>query len=1019
MHRITLLIRNFSSNTAIKPDFILNRRLGGLINTKRILSSVAMHPNIERKYNDIVKSAEDKRLYRGLLLKNGMKILMISDPTTEKAAAAMDIHIGSLSDPWNLPGLAHFLEHMLFLGTKKYPEENAYMQYLSEHGGSSNAFTSGQHTNYYFDVGCEHFSGALDRFAQFFLCPLLNEEVTDREVNAVDQENTRNVKQDNWRLFQLEKSTSKKGHVYTKFNAGNKDTLQTIPLQEGINVREELLNFHSQYYSSNIMALTILGKDSLDQMESMITELFGNVENKSVEIPVWLDHPYGEEQLQVELNIVPIKDLRQLNISFPIPDMSEHYLSKPSHYLGHLVGHEGSGSLLSELKAQGWVNMLCGGEKPGAKGFAFFTVTVDLSEEGLDHIQDIIMHVFQYLNMLRQEGPQEWIHRECQDLDNMRFRFKDKERPSSYVMTTVANLHEYPFTEVLSADYTMPDYRPDLIKMILGLLTPDKARISVVSKSYEGKTEQKEKWYGTEYSAKKIPAEVIQKWQNAGFNPKFSLPEKNDFIPTDFSIVPREEESSALPVLIRDTPISKVWHKQDDTFLLPKACYCIDLTSPLSYRDPLHTNLTRLFTVLVKDTLNEYAYAAEIAGIGYSLDSTVYGLYLNITGYNDKQDILLKKILEKLTNLTIDVKRFELLKEMYSRMLKNFNAEQPHQHAVYYTAVLMSELAWTKEELSNSLDEVTVERLTAFIPQLLSRLHIEALFHGNLTKQRALEVVDMIETVLNDHCATKPLLPSQLVKQREIQLPDGCYYQYHKCNDVHDSSGIEMYYQVGLQETQQNMLLELLCQVVSEPCFDTLRTQEQLGYIVFSGVRRSNGVQGLRVIIQSNKVPSYLDSRVEAFLMQMKDHITNMKQEDFEQQVSALAVKRSVKPKKLTTECRKYWSEISSGQYNFDRDSIEVACLKNITKENLIDFFNNYIDISAPKRHKISVYVKTSIAADELDAASGNHVMDNPIDHLPLTIPVVVGDVTDFKSGLPLFPRPASYIDISPAKSKL
>lgn len=70
---------------------------------------------------------------------------------------------GSLSDPANISGLAHFCEHMLFLGTQKYPKENEYSQFLSEHAGSSNAFTSGEHTNYYFDVSHEHLQGALDR----------------------------------------------------------------------------------------------------------------------------------------------------------------------------------------------------------------------------------------------------------------------------------------------------------------------------------------------------------------------------------------------------------------------------------------------------------------------------------------------------------------------------------------------------------------------------------------------------------------------------------------------------------------------------------------------------------------------------------------------------------------------------------------------------------------------------------------------------------------------------------------
>lgn len=74
------------------------------------------------------------------------------------------LFLGSLSDPGNISGLAHFCEHMLFLGTEKYPKENEYSQYLSEHAGSSNAFTSGEHTNYYFDVSHEHLEGALDRY---------------------------------------------------------------------------------------------------------------------------------------------------------------------------------------------------------------------------------------------------------------------------------------------------------------------------------------------------------------------------------------------------------------------------------------------------------------------------------------------------------------------------------------------------------------------------------------------------------------------------------------------------------------------------------------------------------------------------------------------------------------------------------------------------------------------------------------------------------------------------------------
>lgn len=104
-----------------------------------------------KRVNNIVKSQQDNRDYRGLQLTNGLKVLLISDPATDKAAAAMTVDVGHMSDPENLPGLAHFCEHMLFLGTKKYPNENAYSTYLSENGGSSNASTYADNT-----VSSEH-----------------------------------------------------------------------------------------------------------------------------------------------------------------------------------------------------------------------------------------------------------------------------------------------------------------------------------------------------------------------------------------------------------------------------------------------------------------------------------------------------------------------------------------------------------------------------------------------------------------------------------------------------------------------------------------------------------------------------------------------------------------------------------------------------------------------------------------------------------------------------------------------
>ncbi|CAH1389545.1 unnamed protein product [Nezara viridula] len=701
---------------------------------------------VKKRYDSIVKSSEDKRDYRGIELSNGMRVILVSDPTTDKSAAALCVNIGFMSDPDYLPGLAHLCEHMLFLGTKKYPLENEYSKYLSEHGGGSNAHTSSEHTCYYFDVKPENLDGALDRFAQFFIAPLFTENVTDREINSVDSEHEKNIQNDSWRLNQLERSISKPGHPYTKFGTGNRLTLDTIPKEKGINVRNELLAFHEKWYSANIMTLAVLGKENLDELEELIVPLFSTVINKNIEVPEWKEPPLSKNELMLKGYVVPIKDVRSLAVTFLIPDYKQYYKAAPGHYLSHLIGHEGPGSLLSVLKARSWCNSLLGGPRGSNKGFDFFSINVDLTPDGIDHVDDIIHLIFQYINMLKQQGPQKWIFEEYAELFNMHFRFKDKQSPRSFVNGLTIKLLDYEMEDVLAGGYKITEWRPDMINELLEHLCPENTRSVIVAKKFQPVADQKESWYGTQYKLESISNDVIEKWKDGSICNELHMPERNEFIPTNFDLFPRDENANMYPVIIQETPYSRVWYKQDNDYLLPKVNMSFEFISPLAYLDPVSCNLTYMFVMLFKDALMEYAYAAELAGLRWELTNTKYGMVLGIGGYNHKQKILLEKIMEKMTNFEIDPKRFEILKENYIRGLKNFEIEQPYQHANYYLAVLLAEQSWTKSELLAATEFVTVESVSTFIKQLLSKMHVESLVHGNTTKEVAL---DMVNTVMD------------------------------------------------------------------------------------------------------------------------------------------------------------------------------------------------------------------------------------------------------------------------------
>ncbi|KYQ54450.1 Insulin-degrading enzyme, partial [Trachymyrmex zeteki] len=825
--------------------------------------------SVEKRYDDIIKSQNDHRLYRGLVLANKMKVLLISDPTTDTSAAAMDINAGSMCDPDDLPGLAHFCEHMLFLGTKKYPQENDYNMYVSQNGGKNNASTHLDHTTYYFDVISEKLEGALNRFAQFFLSPLFMENLTERELNAINSEHEKNVANDLWRFDQLERSANS-NHPFSTFDTGNRETLDTIPKQKGINVRNKLLEFYEKYYSANIMSLSVLGKESLDELENMVVNLFCEVRNKEIEVPSWPEHPFNDEHFRTIWYFVPIKDTRKLKVLFPLPDMRQHYRSSPEDYVSHLFGHEGKGSLLSALKANGWCNFLVSGKHLAARGFSMFYILVDLTEEGIKHIENIVLLMFQYINMLKLKGPIKWIYDECTDIARINFRFKEKSLPHTYVKCTVRALQEFPMNEVLCAQCIYPEWRPDLIEEIMGYLTPQNVRIYVGAKAYENIANETERWYGTKYKKVKVHKETMDMWNSAGFNDVLKLPPKNEFIATIFDIKPQTNVQK-FPIILEDTSFVRLWYKKDDEFLVPRARMNFHFVCSFPRTDSLSCNLIYFFNDLLYDSLAEYTYDAVLAGLQWEFDSTYYGISLSIGGYDNKQRMLLENIMDRMINFKVDPKRFEILKEkVLHQKLEKFRC---YDQAEYYIRVLLSEERILISELLETTTYVSIESLQRFIPQLLSKMHVECLIYGNVTVMEARDIIKLIESKLTTGVSNRiPLLEQQLVLSRDIKLEDGCHFLFEAENNVHENSCTMVYYSTGLQSTESNMLLQLLKLIIAEPCYNTLRTKEQLGYIVFSDIFQTNtysGEQGLQIFVQSDEHPQYVEKRINLFLNSM------------------------------------------------------------------------------------------------------------------------------------------------------
>jgi insulysin len=172
-------------------------------------------------------------------LKNGIKYAIISDQYAEKATMATAVKTGSYFDPENYDGLAHFLEHMLFLGSKKYPKEDYFDDKLKKYGGSSNAFTAPTETVYYFNVNDNYLDEIIDIFSHFFIDPLFDEDSVSREINAVNSEHNKNITNDNWIRRQIIKNISKKNSPINRFSTGNFKTLNKP------DIRNKMIEFYN------------------------------------------------------------------------------------------------------------------------------------------------------------------------------------------------------------------------------------------------------------------------------------------------------------------------------------------------------------------------------------------------------------------------------------------------------------------------------------------------------------------------------------------------------------------------------------------------------------------------------------------------------------------------------------------------------------------------------------------------------------------------------------------------------
>lgn len=966
---------------------------------------------------DLEVSPLDTRFYRALTLPNHLRVLIVSDNTSDKAAASLDVSVGNYSDPPQLPGLAHFLEHMLFLGTDKYPEEGSYNTFLSENGGYSNAYTSSENTNFHFDMlisdrdpkhPAPRFREALDRFAQFFTSPLFTESAADRELNAVHSEHQKNLQNDMRRIYQLKRSAANPEHPFSKFGTGSKETLDDIPRESGIDTRAQLLAFYREYYSANLMNLCIIAPYPLDLLQQWTVDLFSAIPNQQRKNPCeeyrhlspLLDDHYG-----LMFHIEPVRDIRLLELSWHTPTYIHDYRSKPSLFVSCLLDEEGEGSVLSLLKKRGWCDSLCIGTGD-MMTFGIVQMTVTLTNEGVNFINDIIDTIYQYIRMLKRDGIPKWLFDEEAGLSEISFRFRESEDPVSFVTRITSKMPCVQPEEYLSSHFLYKKYDPAQIEEVLNAFTPENGNIVVVGKFVAGSTDRKERWYKSPYRVERVDEASLKRWNSSDIHKDLYLPPVNPFIPTKFDILgeplPDGEKTVEGPTVVERNENFVLFHHLDRTFQLPSARITIQFWTPWVYVTPRHGAMAYLLTTLLEDSLTEYSYPAAKAGFTYRLDKTGTGLLLVIDGYSHRIDVLLDAIVRKMKNFEVDENRFAVQKDLAMRNYINFEKNQPVSLAMYGISHLLEQPRWHIREYVECFNrgEITLDRMKQFAKEVVEKMWVSALVCGNVKSEDAIKMMQGVQQTLG----YMPLRNTENVKPRVVELPIGqeVYFRRAHVNEDDNNSAIEVFFQIGaLGDFARDVRLELLSEILNKPAFHELRTVQQLGYMVFEGIRDIEGVRGLYFIVQSTVAdPDELMKRIDEFLIDVRKVVLDaMTGEKFQDYATALTANKAEPDRTLAVRSSRFWGEIDRGFLQFDREEREIEALRKVTKEEVIEMFDDYIAKDGKYRRKIV----SQIYGNQHPFDKRKNVPDGALD---------VTDVSAFKTQRPLYPIVGRHLGV-------
>lgn len=861
------------------------------------------------------------RDFKGGLLDNKIRYCVIKDPNIDYSCVACCVGVGSSKDPKEYNGLAHFLEHMLFLGSKKYPNPEYFNEYITQNGGFSNAYTSFMETNYYYKINNNALEKSMDIFSRFFIDPLFDKKLVDREVNAVNSEHNKNINNDFWLIRQIILNLSNKDSVINTFSTGNNETLNNKE------TRDEMIKFFNKYYCSSNITITLLTPNNIDDMEVLIKKIFGNIKEKKCDINIEEIPKYSIKNKEFQL--FPVNNSNEFNIIYFWDVHFEKYYrdDKSIYILSDIINDFNEGGYYHYLKSNGYIHSL--DAVINDEGIFLLILNINKEKGEIKKIINEINNITKnFLDELKNSNIDNVYNYHSKKYE-LNYNYGSKEDGISMVQEICVNMLNYPIKHFYNGNKIV--VKKDLLKFKQAISELDFKNMNIL--------------YYTENNLG-VKNKIKDKYYNANYGQLDNSFLKINSINLKFNIISSNKYFNMKPKIINNLDkyeIPNLYDKRQWYGGVSRFNEYNVIGKLILSNSSLFNNIENYISTIISTTIINYYINlkfSDLIDIGFnayfSTNSNLSNIILSINGLNDKYNEFFEDVLKYIKQIK---PTDNIIKNYINSTIIDYENIKTNSLSAYLSLIfqyITNTNIYNFEDIlkslkSNNYESLIKKRINSIIN--FNNLSLYSIFYGNISGDKLPDTTQFNKNYnLEKVSIPNPnLIKSKIYKKLNKNDKDNLIvYSYYCCN----------FNPINIVKTL------ILFNLIDNESYTYLRTNEQLGYNVGSFIKKIKNDYYLMIKVQSEKNEKYVKSKIDNFIEYFKKYFIKKISDENEFNNIKLNIKKQINLESNGTSelFSSYYYEILIDRYFFNKDIILTNQLEKIKSDHMISFCNKIFE---------------------------------------------------------------------------